>query len=211
MADDILDYWNAVAPRELASKYLDSEVEKMWTWDNLKEDIQTLKNKHGASTDYLDLLGFRVNLVTGKTKDLLTGELKNTDRLVTFLYYYSKAKDEGVANDWVKFSTLKGSWACRHSFDEQDLAGVLEAYVKHEDKLFETLERLGAERIDHGDAAFVLSFLPMVKVLLVFEAQDEEFPASVRMLFDRNSIFYQPHEMLGSVGWMVASRVLKLI
>jgi hypothetical protein len=45
--------------------------------------------------------------------------------------------------------------------------------------------------------------------LLVFEDEDEEFPASVRLLYDKNSIFYLPHEQLGDISWFLASRALQ--
>ena len=51
----------------------------------------------------------------------------------------------------------------------------------------------------------------MVKVLLVFEDEDEEFPASVRLLYDQNSIYYLPHEMLGDISWLLAGRAIKAI
>ncbi len=209
MADEILEYWMSLA-RELASRFNVDEFDTssaFWSWDNIKDDIRPLRGRLGVENDYVEFLGYHVDFESGETTDTLAGVSGKTSKLVPFLYYYNKAKDVGISDVWEKFSALKGSWACRHSFDEQDLETLRMKYVEDKEKLFQTLEKLGGVKADHGDDAYVLSFLPMVKVLLVFEEEDEEFPATVRLLFDKNSIFYEPHEMLGSVGWMLASRV----
>ena len=85
----------------------------------------------------------------------------------------------------------------------------MSVYAQHKEKLFKALERLGAKRMDYGDAGFEISFLPMVKVLLIFEDENEEFPASVRLLYDKNSIYYLPHEQTGEISWFLAGRVLQ--
>ena len=213
MPDDILEYWMSRA-QELAVRFNIEQFDTssaMWSWQNFREDIRTLRNRLGVGDKYVDILGLRVDLETGETHDLITDKEFRTSRLMPHLYYYSKAQDKGIAKEWVKFNLLRGSWACRFSFSEEDIKGLTSAYVENKDKLFAALERFGAERVDYGDAGFVLSFLPMVKVLLIFEDADEEFPASVRLLYDRNSIFYLPHEMLGNISWLLVSRVFSVL
>jgi len=213
MPDDILEYWSSLS-RELAGRFNAQEVttsSEWWSWDNFGEDIRTLRNRFGIGDKYVDLLGLRVDFETGKTHDTLNDTPSHTSRIIPHLYYHTKAKDEGVAGEWVKFNSLSGSWACRYAFDEEDIGRLTEAYTVHKEKLFTALERLGAKPVDFGDAAFEISFLPMVKVLLVFEDADEEFPASVRLLYDKNSIFYMPHEQLGDISWFLAGRALKAL
>lgn len=200
--------------RELAARFKIEEFDTssaFWNWENFGEDIKTIKGRLGASDKHVDILGIRVNLETGEAIDSLTDDKININRLVPYLYYYSKAQDNGVTNDWVKFNALSGSWACRFSFDEEDVKILTSAFLEKKEKLFEGLERIGGKRVDHGDAGFEVSFLPRVKVLLIFEDEDEEFPASIRLLYDKNSIFYQPHELLGVVSSFLASRALKAI
>ena len=213
MPDDILEYWSSIS-RELARKFNAEEVDKSsawWSWDKFREDIRTLRNRFGIGDKYIDILGLRVDFETGKTHDVITDTEYHTSRVVPHLFYHSKAKDEGVAGEWVKFNALSGSWACRFAFDEEDIGKLTETYTQHREKLFTALERLGAKRVDFGDAGFEMSFLPKVKVLLVFEDADEEFPASVRLLYDKNSIFYMPHEMLGDISWFLAVRAWKAL
>ena len=212
MADDILEYWMSLS-RELAHKYHMEQFDTssaMWSWDNFGDDVKSLKNRLGVNSEYVDLLGLRVDLETGKTVDMVSGKETRINKILPHLYYYSKAKDKGIGGEWVKFNTLRGSWACRYSFNEDDLDTLVKVYVEKRDSVIDALERLGGKKTDYGDIAYELSVLPKVKVLVVFEDADDEFPASVRLLYDSNSIFYLPHEMLGDVTWLLTSRVMMM-
>ncbi len=209
MADDILEYWSSLS-RELAARFNAENVSTSsawWSWENFGEDIRSLRNRFGIGDKYVDMLGLRVDFETGETYDIFADKKFHTSRIIPHLYYHSKSKDEGIAGEWVKFNSLSGSWACRYSYDEEDIEKLTEIYEEHREKLFSALERLGAKRVDFGDAGFEVSFLPMVKVLLIFEDADEEFPVSVRLLYDKNSIYYLPHEQLGDISWFLASRI----
>ncbi|MFW9955748.1 MAG: DUF3786 domain-containing protein [Candidatus Thorarchaeota archaeon] len=213
MADDILEYWMSLS-RELASRFNIEEFDSssaMWSWENFGEDIKTLRNRLGVGKDHVNILGLRVNLFTGETMDLFTGDAFHTSRIIPHLYYYSRAKDKGIGNEWVKFGALRGSWACRYSFDEENVNALTQAFVENREGLFKALEKMGAKRVDFGEFAFELLFLPKVKILIAFEKDDEEFPASVRLLYDSNSIFYLPHEQLGDISWFLVSRAMKAL
>jgi hypothetical protein len=213
MPDDILEYWSSLS-RELAARFKVEQFDTssaMWSWENFGDDIRTLRGRLGIGDKHIDVLGLQVDFETGEIHDALTGKNAHTSRLIPTLYYYSKAQNIGVANEWVKFNTLRGSWACRYSFNEENLDRLASLFSKNKEKLFRALERLGGQEVEHGDAGFELSYLPMVKVLLVFEDADEEFPASVRLLYDKNSIFYLPHEQLGDISWFLASRAMQAV
>ncbi len=213
MPDDIFEYWSSLS-RELAARFNAAEVttsSAWWSWDNFGDDIKTLRNRFGIGDKHVDILGLKVDFETGETYDTIADKKAHTSRIVPHLYYHSKSKDEGVAGEWVKFNSLSGSWACRYAFDEEDIGRLTAAYEEHKEKLFTVLKRFGAKKVDFGDAGFEVSFLPMVKVLMVFEDADEEFPASVRLLYDKNSIFYMPHEQLGDISWFLAGRVLQAL
>ena len=213
MPDDILEYWSSLS-RGLAARFNAAEVttsSEWWSWKNFGDEIGTLRNRFGIGEKYVEILGLKLDLDTGVTHDTLIDKEFQTSRIVPHLYYHSKSKDEGVAGEWVKFNSLSGSWACRYAFDEEDIGHLTKTYTENKEKLFAALDRLGAKRVDIGDAGFALSFLPKVKVLLVFEDEDEEFPASVRLLYDKNSIFYMPHEQLGDISWFLVSRAMKAL
>lgn len=206
MSDDIFDYWMDLA-KQLAARFSTSDLGNIWTWENFREDILTLKNRLGVGDKHIDVLGLRLIFETGQSYDLLNDRQVNTDQLVTYLYYYSKAHDKGIAGDWVNFSNLAGALAYRQFFDEKDLESLRVNYTKQTGRVLQIIRAIGGKETKHGDAAFIISFLPKVKVLLIFEDEDEEFPASVRLLYDKNSVYYQPTEMLTSISTMLANRV----
>lgn len=213
MPDEILDYWMAVA-KDLAVRFDIQQFDTssaMWSWDNFVDDIQSLRGKFGIGDKYAEILGLQLDFETGNAYDVIADKPARNARLIPHLFYYSKAKDKGVSGEWVKFNTLRGSWACRFSFDEEDVSKLISVYNEKKEELFEAIERLGGKRVDFGDAAFEVSFLPKVKVLLIFEEADEEFPADVRLLYDSNSVFYLPHELLGTISWFLAERVVAAI
>ena len=206
MSEDIFEYWMDLA-KQLAERFSTSDIGNIWTWENFKQDILTLKNRLGVGDKHIDVLGIRLIFETGQSYDLLSDKQVNTDRIVPYLYYYSKAHDIGIAGDWVSFSKLAGALAYRQFFDEKDLENLRVNYSGQKERVLYIIRTLGGKEIDKGDAAFIISFLPQVKVLLIFEDADEEFPASVRLLYDRNSVYYQPTEMLTSISTMLAHRV----
>lgn len=213
MPDEILDYWMAVA-KDLAVRFDIQQFDTssaMWSWDNFADDIQSLRGKFGIGDKYAEILGLQLDFETGNAYDVIADKPARNARLIPHLFYYSKAKDKGVSGEWVKFNTLRGSWACRFSFDEEDVSKLISVYNEKKEELFKAIERLGGKRVDFGDAAFEVSFLPKVKVLLIFEEADEEFPADVRLLYDSNSVFYLPHELLGTISWFLAERVVAAI
>lgn len=193
--------------KQLAERFSTSDIGNIWTWENFKHDILTLKNRLGVGDKHIDVLGIRLIIDTGQSYDLLSDKQVNTDRLVPYLYYYSKALDRGISGDWVNFSKLAGALAYRQFFDEKDLERLRVNYSEQKERVLHILRTLGGKEIDKGDAAFIISFLPQVKVLLIFEDEDEEFPASVRLLYDRSSVYYQPTELLTSISTMLTRRV----
>ncbi|MHA1930351.1 MAG: DUF3786 domain-containing protein [Candidatus Thorarchaeota archaeon] len=212
LPDDIYEYWMSLA-RELAHKFNIEQFDtssEMWSWNNFGEDIQSLRNRLGFE-DSIEIVGLKLNLETGETLDTYTNSPTSSSRIIPHLYYYSKAKDEGLGNEWVKFNTLRGSWACRFSFNKDDLNVLASKFQEDRTRLIDGLTKLGATKSDYGDFSYEIGFLPMVKVLLIFGPADEEFPASVRLLYDKNSIFYLPHEMLGNISWILVSRMFKIL
>jgi hypothetical protein len=209
MPDDILEYWMSLA-RELAKRFNVEEFDKtsaMWSWENFGDSIGTLRNRLGVGDSHIEVLGIKVDLKTGDAHDMIKDEKAKINKLVPHLYYYTRAQDKGVANEWVKFNSLSGSWACRYAFDEEDVQALAKAFSENKGKVDAAMKKLGGIPSDYGDFSYEVSFLPMVKVLLVFEEGDEEFPPGVRLLYDKNSIYYLPHEMLGNISWLLVSRI----
>jgi hypothetical protein len=98
MLEDIFEYWMDLA-KQLAKRFSTFDIGNIWTWDNFSQDILTLKNRLGVGKNYVDVLGIRLIFDTGRSYDLLSYKQVNTDQLVPYLYYYSKAHEMGIEGE----------------------------------------------------------------------------------------------------------------
>ncbi|MEY7999787.1 DUF3786 domain-containing protein [Clostridium sp. Mt-5] len=79
--------------------------------------------------------------------------------------------------------------------------------VKRFKKIF---EKLGAEKVDMGDAAYKFQFLNNIYVIFAIWEGDEEFPPSSQILFNSNVPFYFTAEDLAVVGDVSIATIAKL-
>ena len=105
------------------------------------------------------------------------------------------------------FPVLAGQWCSHDSFNAVQ-AGTLQGQLKASvtppaaqhfsgriDRLRQAVARLGGTPTDGpGDFSAVLPVLPFFPVLLRFWEQDDEFPAQLQFLWDRNSMRYLTYE-----------------
>lgn len=75
---------------------------------------------------------------------------------------------------------------------------------------FETRGReLNAVPVPHGDAAMRFSPFPQIPVTYVLWAADDEFPASVSVLFDRSISRWFELDMIFSLVWVLTERIVE--
>ena len=105
------------------------------------------------------------------------------------------------------FPVLAGQWCSHDSFNAVQ-AGTLQGQLKASvtppaaqhfsgriDRLRQAVARLGGTPTDgSGDFSAVLPVLPFFPVLLRFWEADDEFPAQLQFLWDRNSMRYLTYE-----------------
>ena len=105
------------------------------------------------------------------------------------------------------FPVLAGQWCSHDSFNAVQ-AGTLQGQLKASvtppaaqhfsgriDRLRQAVARLGGTPTDGpGDFSAVLPVLPFFPVLLRFWEADDEFPAQLQFLWDRNSMRYLTYE-----------------
>jgi hypothetical protein len=68
---------------------------------------------------------------------------------------------------------------------------------------------LGGKEEAYGDASFTLFAFPKVPITFILWQGDEEFPPSVKALFDPSIIGYLPLEDIVVIAKLAASRILK--
>ena len=120
------------------------------------------------------------------------------------------------------FPVLAGQWCSHDSFNAVQ-AGTLQGQLKasvtppaaqhfsgHVDRLRQAVARLGGTPTDGpGDFSAVLPVLPFFPVLLRFWEADDEFPAQLQFLWDRNSMRYLTYETSFYTHGAILDRLLE--
>lgn len=168
-----------------------------------KDMIRRLSLDYDQTYLYICFLGreYRINRLTGSvswSKDsFITEESANYNEVMTIydVLTYSE-KRRALAHEWINIESLspiqngsmkKGSslfWNFEQYFDGKTRS------------LANACEMLGGRRIGKGDAAYELDMFAFLPIALRFWESDEEFPASLQILADKNILAYMHYETL---------------
>jgi len=134
------------------------------------------------------------------------------------LTYLATADGTTPSSRWVSFRELPDGLFYVQAFQgytgirlvhniEQGIAGG--DPVKALDIFQRSAERLGGVPFKIGDAGYVFTVLPRVRLAVVYWAGDEEFPSQARVLFEDTSAHYLPTDGLAILGSQLVGRLLK--
>ena len=76
--------------------------------------------------------------------------------------------------------------------------------------LLDSASRLGGREADYGDVSFVVTALPRIPMTYIVWKGDEEFPATIQLLFDKSVEGYLSLEDVVVVGEMATNRLIAL-
>ena len=105
---------------------------------------------------------------------------------VLLLHYVRNSGQGDFRDRWVSFSELKSGFVKASTFRrecEEPLRGLLDTDI---DRVAALLTGAGASAVKGftTDHAWSLDLLPRVRTLILYRSGDEEFPSSLKMLFD---------------------------
>ncbi len=205
--DTIFKYWMDIA-KEAAQKST-SKKENLWEWEKHQEDIGQLKDKFG--NDYLTILGIRISLDTGELEDLLADNEGDKRYYTPYLFHYSKAKDVGTSDHWVKYYDLmeglpKGIEPFANNVNE-----IRILLDNSEEKVIKIIEDIGGIKTTHRDLSWIICPLPNIQILFIYHRGCEEFQSALNVLFDKNTIYYLPPELIWASVAIIADRINSLI
>lgn len=186
------------------------KVMERWRQDFLTWDQEALCRKVGIDTydgeairlDYFGIpheIDRRTGRISCPGRPGHEPGFDETLAIYNFLYY----AEEGAANsgEWVHFRDVKSAGVFEGAFERQVL-GPFAAYFAGRPEAFrEAGERLGYAPLNYGDGAFQVPAFFCIPLRVIFWDGDEEFPAKVNILFDKNiTSFIHPESvvMLGS-------------
>ena len=128
------------------------------------------------------------------------------------VHYLLNARDIPPSGKLVSASELKGGKlffaAGAHSPDFSSLEEVFSASPQAVER---AAEALGGRGVAHGDAAIEVQALPRLPITFIFWRGDEEFPASISMLFDRTADKQLPLDVILALAQETMRRLLEIL
>ena len=130
------------------------------------------------------------------------------DRLI-ILYYFSFADNAKPADKWIAFTELKDGRFYNAAFYSYTSRPLVSRFQNKRELFEKNAEQVGGERIIFADTAFVFQILPRVKILTAYWEGDEDFPASIHILFDGSANHYLPTDGYAILGNILTRKLLK--
>ncbi len=184
---------DAAVKEEISSNY--EKLSEQWRRDFLGWDQEAMCRKLGI-TDYdedsirLSYFGirFRIDRKTGLISR--PGEPEyvpsfNTQMAIYHLLFYSSEHPRN-SGEWVNFREVKNAGVFEKAFEKIVLRPFAQAFDGRTEAFEEAGRKLGFVPIPYGDAAFEVPAFSCIPIRVMFWDGDEEFPAKLTMLFDRN-------------------------
>lgn len=105
-------------------------------------------------------------------------------------------EDHLLAHEWVNVGSLSSiqNGTLEKGSDHFQNAGKL--FEGNTAALSHACEKLGGKKLEKGDAAYELYLFPFLPMILRFWDADEDFPASLQILVDKNILAYMHYETL---------------
>lgn len=127
---------------------------------------------------------------------------------VLILHYLMGKPPLSVSGHWVAYREIPGATFYFSAFLKRAVDPLKHTFGSDVHLLVRASERLGAERIDAGDAGFQYLVFPKVPMQWVLYGGDEEFPAEAGILFDQSiGSMLSPED----IAWMAGMVVYRLM
>jgi hypothetical protein len=128
---------------------------------------------------------------------------------VLLLHYLIRADGSPLTGKWVGYKDIPGGLLYAGVFARRVTDRLVKRFGCAAKKFQEVGSRLGGGPAGVGDASFTLGALPFVPLQYVLWEGDEEFPASLQLLFDASVVHYLSLEDMVVLGQMSTGRLLR--
>lgn len=120
----------------------------------------------------------------------------------------SPDEEPSADSEWVRYHSFQNAAPYAGGFRNSAEQSICKAFTGCLDDLKQACSALGGEPKEAPyscDIAFRFQVLPKVKLLMVFNDQDEEFPAECSILFEKHADNYLDMECLAMLGMVLAT------
>ena len=178
----------------MAAAFLHYDQEKMIRKFSLQTDRDFL---------YITFLNrpYRIDRASGRVQWLddsfETQHEADYNEAMTIYDVLCNAKDDSyLAGNFVNINALTGLQTGNISKNVSFFQQTADFFQRQTQQLARACEALSGVKLEHGDAAYRLDLFPFLPVILRFWDADEEFPPSLQILVDQNTLEYMHYETL---------------
>lgn len=182
----------------------------------LQYDQETMIRRFGLSHDreflYIDFFSkrFRINRKTGLAEyqeDRWTEADFNAAMTIYDLLGYAK-EERRLAGEFASVGNLNGMERVASQPGNKELYGKeARLFDSHSELLRQACRTLGGTEEGKGDIAYRIPVFSFMDMRLEFWKSDEEFPAQISLLWDKNILMYLHYETV----WYAAGYLLGLL
>ena len=128
---------------------------------------------------------------------------------IILLHYLIHASGTPLTGELVTYEDVPGCRSYAPVFERRVTKPLLSAFGYDRDAFGRAGASLRGLQTEFGDASFRLDAFPRVPITFVLWEGDQDFPPSMKVLFDRTVHQYLPLEDIVVVSKMAATRILK--
>ena len=178
--------------REDLIKSLQEEVKEL--------DFNELAPGIGAAAedDHISLTLFgRDFLIRHNGEITAEGPIKPWEKILILLYIKMQGREE-LTHNWVSFAELKGGFVKVEAIKKEGEKPLAQLLEKDAEKVISIFNRLGTDvsQEHKSERAWKFDFLPKIPVVIQYWEAVEDFPASVKMLFNPSAVNFLDIESL---------------
>ena len=170
------------------------------------------KRPHGKE-GRISLNFFNAGYVVDLPDLLITSTEKKVVSLVAkivLLHYLIKADGRPLSHQLLPYKEIPGGMLYAGVFARRAVEPLIPVFGQSPEAFLDAGFRLGGRKAEYGDVSFVLPSLPRIPMTYIIWEGDEEFPATIQLLFDKSVEGYLSLEDIVVVGEMATSRLIAL-
>ncbi|HID86268.1 MAG TPA: DUF3786 domain-containing protein [Anaerolineae bacterium] len=138
-----------------------------------------------------------------------TGQEPSIAVQILLLHYLIHADGTPPAGEWIAFRQLPGGMGYEAAHKRRATIPLTRAFGEDREAFVQAARALGGESLEFGDASFLFRILPRLWMAVVLHLGDEEFPPSVRVLYDAAADHYLPTEDLAILADLLRNRLIR--
>lgn len=128
---------------------------------------------------------------------------------IVLLHYLTHASGVPLTGEYIAYEDIPGCRAYGPVFERRVTKPLLSAFGYNRDAFERAGASLGATETDYGDVSFTLNAFPRLPITFILWEGDQDFPPSMKVLFDSTVHLYLPLEDIVVVSKMAVTRILK--